>query len=277
MLDALAAAAKALLYAGMLSAGGIVFAHASLRLGGMDTAFTTQAIRRGLMVGIAACLAGGAILIFRLGGQLDEPTLSAVFASSTGATMMMQVTGALLLLGMPDDQDSRIIRLGSAALVVVSFSFSGHAATAGPFEGIFAFIHTAIAAWWIGSLWILRRACVEFRSAELAKLVRRFSALAARMIGVLAVSGLLLIYALVRFEELPALAPYELNLARKLALVVVVLTLAAYNRFRLTPQLLGGNPMTKTSLKKIVEAELIVIGAILIATAVTTTYTSPHG
>lgn len=276
MLDALAAAVKALLYVGFLSGVGAVFAAFTLREATPDSAYAERVTRRGLWLGVAACLAGALILLLRLGGQFDNATLSTVFASSVGAAVLMQLTGAALVLAMPDDRDSRFIRLGSAALVVLAFGFNGHAASAGPFEGIFAFVHTSIAAWWIGSLWILRHACVAHRSAELAKLVRRFGALAARMIGVLAISGLLLIYALVRFETLPALSPYENNLARKLLLVAVVLALAAYNRFRLTPRLLGGNPKTKTSLRKIVEVELVLIGLILIATAVTTTYTSPH-
>jgi putative copper export protein len=90
------------------------------------------------------------------------------------------------------------------------------------------------------------------------------------------IAGLLLIYVLVDFETLPSLSPYEQNLAIKLALVGLVLGLATYNKFRLTPRLIAGDTAAKASLKKMIELELIVIAAVLIATAILTTYTSPH-
>lgn len=276
MLDALAAAAKALLYSGFLSGVGVIFACFALRSDAIDVVYANRIVRRGLLLGICACVAGAYVLLLRLGGEFDETVLSAVFASSTGASLLMQLTGTVLVLALPDDRDSGFIRLGSGALILLSFGFSGHAATAGPFEGLFAFIHASAAAWWIGSLWLLRRACLRSEPANAVQLVRRFSALATRFIAVLAVAGALLIYALVDLSTLPALSAYQRNLAIKLALVVAVLALASYNKFRLTPRLLDGDASATNALRRSIDIELLIIGAILIATAITTTYTSPH-
>jgi len=265
-----------MLYAGFLSGVGVVLSSATLGDTGSDPAHAKLMTRRGLGLGVIACLVGVAILILRLGGQLDEVILSAVFASSTGAALVMQLVGAALVLAMPDDAESQFIRLGGAALILLAFGFSGHAATAGPFQGLFASLHTAAAAWWIGSLWILRHTCERDSLAVATHLVTRFSTLAVRVVGVLVVTGITLIYSLVDFSTFPALSDYQKNLLGKLALVVAVLSLATYNKFRLTPRLNEGDGTAQESLRRMIDFELIIIGAVLIATAVTTTYTSPH-
>jgi putative copper export protein len=280
MLDALAAFVRASLYAALLSGVGAVFADATLRnlgatLAGAVHAATVPIMRRGAIALIVASLLGVVVLIVRLGGQFDE-TLAAVFSSGTGAALFMQIAGATLLLTSGNEPFARGTRLASASLAVLSLAFNGHAATVGPFEGLFVFVHASAAAWWIGSLFVLRNACTKLNTHEIEGLLSRFSVLATQMIGGLVIAGLLLIYVLVDFETLPSLSPYEQNLAIKLALVGLVLGLATYNKFRLTPRLIAGDTAAKASLKKMIELELIVIAAVLIATAILTTYTSPH-
>ena len=276
MVDTLAAITKALLYGALLSCAGAVFASVTLRISDEMQATAFRIARLSSMLLLAACAAGVVVLIVRLGGDFDSSTLAAVFSSSTGAALFMQVTGALLLLSSIGDPTAKYSRAAFAALMTLSFAFSGHAAVAGPFEGLFGFAHATTAAWWIGSLWLLRRGCRDLNHIELAALVQRFSELATRVVGVLAVSGLLLIYVLVNFKSFPALSAYELNLARKLALVVAVLGLACYNKFRLTARVMAGDLAARRSLQRSIDAELLIIGAVLIATAVTTTFTSPH-
>ena len=65
-------------------------------------------------------------------------------------------------------------------------------------------------------------------------------------------------------------------LALKVAIAVTVLALAAYNKFRLTPGVLKGVETAGGALRKVIVGELLLIGGVLIATAVLTTYTSPH-
>jgi putative copper export protein len=277
MLDALAAAVKALLYAGVLSCAGAVFAEASLR-GALGAAvhFPAQVMRRAGLVTIVAALVGALILIFRLGGQFDEPTLSAVFLSSSGAAMSFQLAGPILILvAMGADKTDRAMRLLDAALATVSFAICGHAASAGGLEGAAAFVHVSAAAWWVGSLCVLRYACAHLELVAVAGLVQRFSSIVMRLIGALLIAGLILIAALVDFARHPLLTPYGQILVVKLGIVVLVLGLASYNKFRLTPRLRSGDRTAVASLQRMINAELVAIGAILATTAILTTYTSP--
>jgi putative copper export protein len=277
MLDALAAATKAVLYAGVLSGAGAVLAEASLRrvLGGVDH-FPAQVMRWGGMATIAASLASALILIFRLGGQFDEPTLAAVFLSNSGAALCFQVAGSMLILvAMGEDGTDRGMRLFDAALVTASFAICGHAATAGGLEQMVVFVHVSAAAWWVGSLCMLRYACTHLELAAVAGLVRRFSSIAMWLVGALLVAGLVLLVALIDFARQPLSTPYGQILAVKIGIVILVLGLAGYNRFRLTPRLLAGDQTAVQSLQRMINAELLVIGAVLATTAILTTYTSP--
>jgi len=276
MLDALAALVKALLYAGLLSCAGAVFAEWTLRPSIDCARAAMQLLRRGALLTVVASCASALILMIRLGGELDEATLSAVFISSSGAATFMQLAGAALLLASANDPTAREIRLSNAALMTLSFAFNGHAFAVGLTDGLIAFVHASAAAWWIGSLWLLRVACIEQPLSNAAQVLSRFSLMATRFIGVLVFAGLVLIQALVKFDELPYLTAYEQLLAVKLGIVVLVLSVATYNRLRLTPQVAAGDARAAKSLRATINLELVLIGAIIAVTAILTTYTSPH-
>ncbi len=275
MLDALAALAKALLYGSLLLSAGIVFAQASLSNSSSLDAIALPWMRRSSIAVIAASVVGALVLVLRLGGEFDEEIVAAVLSSATGATLFMQLAGAIVLLGC-GGPGARGIRLTSAGLLVLSLGFSGHAAMVGPFEGLFVFVHASAAAWWAGSLCLLLYACENFEFIAIAGLVRKFSQLATYVVGGLVMAGLLLIYVLVGFQAFPSLSNYEKYLALKLAVVAFVLALACYNKFRLTPRLLLGDRTAVSELRKMIGIELIAIAIVLIVTAVLTTYTSPH-
>lgn len=275
-MDTLAAILKTLLYVGILTASGAVFAAATLRIPPPLDATARRAMRFGASLLLPVALANALVLIVRLGGQFDETTLTAVFSSNFGAAFFMQVTSVALLLTLGDDDSSRGMRLVAAAVATLSIAFSGHAASIGPFEALFVLIHASAVAWWLGSLLLLKAGVVELKLIELDRILRRFSTLATQIVGGLVITGLLLIYVLVEFENFPALSDYERNLIVKLAVVAVVFGLAAYNKIRLTPRVLGGDTNAVKSLKTMINLELVVIGAVLVATAVLTTLTSPH-
>ncbi|MFC4312370.1 copper resistance D family protein [Steroidobacter flavus] len=277
MLDALSMMLKALLYAGILAGAGAVFAQATLRPQPDSVRFLSQLSQRGAALTILAALANAVCLIFRLGGEFDTATLSAVFLSGVGAAICLQVTGsALLLLGAHDGESARAMQLSNAILVTASFAFNGHAAAEGFTTGLVALLHVSLAAWWFAALWVLRDACLHADFNEAATLVRRFSTIAFGLVGGLVIAGLLLVGALVEFDRDPWLSGYGQWLAVKIAIVGIALGLASYNKIRLTPQLVAGDVRAARSLGRMIDAELICIGAVLIATAILTTYTSPH-
>jgi len=277
MLDALAAVAKAFVYLGVLTAAGGVFAHASLGASNLPDGCPERLVRHGAVLVIVAAASAALLLIFRLGGQFDEPTLSAVFISGTGAATTFQLVGALLLLTPAvDDAPRSPTRLSNAVLLTASFAIHGHAATDGVLSGALALIHVSAVAWWVGSLCLLRAACHGLDQQRVATLLQRFSGFALKVVAALAAAGLTLLIALVDLEDEPWRSPYGQVIAMKLVLVIVVLALAGYNRWRLTPRLLAGDRAAVSELRAMVDRELLLIGAILIVTAILTTYTWPE-
>jgi putative copper resistance protein D len=277
VLDALAALLKALTYAGVLSCAGAVFAQITLRPPSDSARVVSRLVRQGAVLTIVAVLASAVCLFLRLGAEFDTATLSAVFLSSVGAAMCLQIAGAgLLLFGTTSDDPVGATQLSNAAIVTVSFAFSGHAAADGLTTGIVACLHVSLAAWWVGSLWILRDACSGKDSTKAAALVSRFSAIAFGLVGGLIIAGLLLIGALVDFSSDPWLSNYGQLLAVKIGIALIALALASFNKFRLTLRLQTGALPALHALRRMIGAELVCIGLVLVTTAILTTYTSPH-
>jgi len=276
MLEAFTALLQFVLYAGVLSGSGAVLAQATLRPAPDQATSLPKITRWGSAVVLAACPLLTLVLILRLGGELDEATLSAVFHSGSGAALFLQLTGAVLLLTSADDDGSILLRLSYAILPLLSFAFSGHAAAVGPGEGLVAALHVSVAAWWLGSLHFLRERCAHAEFAQLVALVMRFSAIAFILAGALIIAGLLLILILVDFSADPWLTPYGWILSAKLCVAGAVLAVAGYNRRQLTPRLLAGDRSAVNALRSSINAEVVLIAVVLAITAILTTYTSPH-
>lgn len=277
MLDAFAAIAQLALYVGTLCASGAVFAQASLKAQG-DVSLTLQRLARwGAVLTISATLGAIFVLILRLGGDVDEATLSAVLMSSVGAAGGMRLTGAVLLLVTPtttDDTFADGMRLSYAALIAASYLFIGHAAATGFAVGLMAVVHISLAGWWLASLIAMEAACRSQPVAVVAALVERFGKLAVGAIVLLIVVGGVLIASLVAWP-LATLSPYIATLGAKLGTVVLVLALASYNKFRLTPRLLRHESGAVGALRRSIDVELLLIAAVLIATTLMTTYNAP--
>jgi putative copper export protein len=151
-------------------------------------------------------------------------------------------------------------------------NFNGHAAAISLPAGLLAMAHVTAASWWVGSLWLLRRACVGEAGDDLVRLVTRFSSLAIRIVASLVVVGVALIVVLVDFDASPWRTDYVQTLALKLAFVAVVLGVAIYNKVQLTPRL----PREAAALRRSITNEFAAIGCVLLVTAVLTTYFAPE-
>jgi copper transport protein len=159
--------------------------------------------------------------------------------------------------------------LSAFALIGVGLSLasSGHAATAPPqwLARPTVFLHGVSVACWIGALVPLTAMARKPMSA-LLPILHRFSRFAVPVVGVLVLTGFTL--AIVQLQSFRALIEtrYGIILSIKLALVVVLLGLAALNRFRLTPALAADPANTKPLLRSIL-AECIVVVSILAVVA----------
>jgi putative copper resistance protein D len=278
MLDALAAANKALLYASLLSCCGVVLSLATLRSVATPrlAGFGQLCMRRTAWATMALSACGALLLFFQLGGDYDDPTLLGVFWSGRGAAFCLQFVGAALLLAMPVDDDPLSgIRISNAALLPASLAISGHAISGGLLNGLVLLAHAAAASWWIGSLLLMRYAWMNETSGQFGSIVAAFSLLALRIVGALVGAGVLLVVILVDFRADPFWSSYVRWLALKVLLAAIVLGLALDNRRRLTPRVTAGDEATAAALCRRVDVELAVIAALLLVTAILTSYTSP--
>jgi putative copper export protein len=273
MLDAVAALAKGLMYGALLSASGVPLAAALLRPSEALHDYALRVMRIAAVAAIALNLLIAALLFVRLGGGFDQPTFNAVFSSGSGASLLLQLTGAALLLTPAEDGVSgHAWRIAAALAMTASVAFSGHAAAIGLPAGLLTMAHVTAAAWWVGSLWLLRRACSSEVGDDLVRLVTRFSWLAVRVVGGLIVAGVALIVALVNFDLSFWLTDYVQTLTLKLAFAALVLGLAIYNKRKLTPRL----PREAAALRRSITAEFAAIACVLLVTAVLTTYFAPE-
>ncbi|HEY7643160.1 MAG TPA: CopD family protein [Steroidobacteraceae bacterium] len=276
MLEAFTALLKFALYAGVLSGSGAVFAQATQDPLPDEAGYLARVTRFGSALVVGACPLITLVLILRLGGEFDDVTMSAVFASGSGAALFLQTAGALLLLTTASDEASMLVRLSYAVLPVLGFAFSGHAAAVGPVDGFVAVLHVSAAAWWLGSLLYLHERCRHADPGRLGNIVARFSSIAFIITGGLVIAGLTLVIILVDFSTDPWLLPYGQILGAKLCVVAALLALAGYNRQRLTPRLLSGDRTAVTTLQRTIVVEMVLIAAVLAITAILTTFTSPH-
>jgi putative copper resistance protein D len=276
MLEAFTALLKFALYAGLMAGCGAVFAHATLDPSPDEASHLARVTRWGSAVVLVACPLLTLILILRLGGEFDDVTLSAVFASGSGAALFLQLTGALLLLTTAIGDSSMLVRLSYAILPVLGFAFSGHAAAVGPVDGSVAVLHVSAASWWLGSLFYLRERCAHADPGRVAAIVTRFSSIAFILTGGLVIAGLALVMILVDFSTDPWLSPYGQLLGIKLCVVAAVLALAGYNRRRLTPRLLAGDGAAASALRRTIVIEMALIAVVLAITSILTTFFSPH-
>jgi putative copper export protein len=108
-----------------------------------------------------------------------------------------------------------------------------------------------------------------------AAVVRRFGAAALAVVALLLAAGAGLLCQLLRgVGELWSDA-YGRFVLTKLVLVVCLLSLAAFNRLRLTPRLWAADGGALRALRRSIRAEVAVAGGVLVVTAALTTLSGP--
>lgn len=135
-----------------------------------------------------------------------------------------------------------------------TFCASGHASTANPawLSRLALWVHSVTVCLWIGALLPLA-AALQMSNAR--ALLRRFSHwIPAILCGVL-VSGSILAYLQIDSASSLWETPYGQILSLKLIMVLALLGLGAYNRFRLTPAVLHVRPAASMLLRRVILLE----------------------
>jgi copper transport protein len=217
-----------------------------------------------LSIGVQGGLLGGT----SLSTITDAATWRIGLASAYGRSALVASVGLLAIVGSlyPLSRAGHTAALAGAATAVASFAFAGHVVTAGPYWFTMpVFIaHTAAVAFWIGSLLPLRAALLH---DDTVLVVRRFSKFAAGAIAILAAAGIIIAALQVRSFIALVTTSYGRLLLAKLALVCGILSIASYNKWRLTPRLALPEADAAAALRRTIVAELALVAAILIVTS----------
>lgn len=147
----------------------------------------------------------------------------------------------------------------------ISLALSGHASTAVSqwLTRPAVFVHTISVLFWVGSLAPL---AIIMRGEAHEDVLARFSKIIPWVVAALLVSGLVL--AIIQVADPAALisTSYGRVLAAKLALVAFILTLAAWNRLRLTPGVMSRASGVGQKLARSIVAEtagvLVILGLV---------------
>jgi len=191
-----------------------------------------------------------ALLAGSFKAALDPAALHAAllemnFGKSSLARFVMALAGCLVLRLLPFSRGAWWICAALGAGVAASFAWMGHGAAT---EGALGWVHLAgdivhslAAAGWIGALAVLYLALYPPRPVDARRLhtaLCAFSGTGTLLVGAIILTGLINNSFLVgwNFRKV-AMATYGWVLATKLALFLLMLALAAMNRYRHTPAL----------------------------------------
>ncbi len=239
-LDALIWLSRIGLYVGLfVGVGGVFFGR---WIGWSMTGVGVPRIA--LLVGLPSAVVSLGVLGLDLLGLPEAALVSAApwtvaFVTSAGPALLVAIAAMLLALtALGRAWYARVLAAIAFAGVGLSLAMTGHAATASPevLTRPAVFVHGLAVAFWIGALAPLA-ALLSKPAPAVLPLLNRFSRIAMPVVAALALTGLTL--AVIQLEKPSALVEtgYGLLLSVKLALVLLLLGLAALNRYRLTPAL----------------------------------------
>lgn len=263
MLEAALVLVRLAQYAGVMTLlGSSLFFLYALPQAGPVSAAALAWPRRLLLVGAGLTLAGGLVgLVLQtatMAGSLTEalkPASLEFMISGTGigrASAVRAAAGGLALLTLLTVRPGRGLWVMAGALgfvACVSLGWMGHGAATegpgGPVHLVNNIAHALAAAVWLGALaaflillWPSGPATPE-RSRALLAALHGFSGIGTALVATIVVTGLVNSWFLVGVERLAGLwtTTYGRLLVAKLLVFVLMLALAAANRFRLTPAL----------------------------------------
>lgn len=176
--------------------------------------------------------------------------------------------------GAGSDRRTRGYALGGVALAVIAPALTGHTRAFSPEPLVVAtdILHVLAGSVWLGGLVGLALALPALAGREdaAAQTLARFSTAAAGILVALTGTGLILAWRILASWENLFGSTYGRLLLVKLAVVLVVVAIAAWNRFLLLPRVraYGGIPGRKSTTARIggtvrVEAALLVVALLL--------------
>ena len=256
-------------YLGLFVGVGGVFFAAWIGQGNGGGRIMIGALKIGLASAVVSVgLQGLDVLDLPLSAITAPATWTTGFNTSLGPALLIAIVSmaiAWLAWRSPTMTISWVLTSVAMLGVGVALAASGHAAAASPqwLTRPSLVLHGICVAYWAGALAPLA-VMARRRNDTLPRVLNRFSGVAVPAVGLLALSGLVL--AVIQLEHVSALVEtrYGIVLLAKLALVVLLLMLAALNRFYLTPFVVADHGNTD-SLRASITLECLLMLAIFAA------------
>jgi putative copper resistance protein D len=220
-----------------------------------------------------ASFLGGGTFTASFDPALLDLVLNSPFGANAATRGLGLLAAAALIMGSrPGDA---FAWLGSAA-VVASFALAGHV-VAEPrwLLSMLIMVHAACIAYWLAALpglWIVTRSDPIERAA---RIVHSFGRTAQWSVGALVVAGSGMLILMAGSPTALAASSWGVVIALKLLAFVALLSLAAWNKLRLTPALLDGDTSAAHRLRRSIAGESTVFVLIFLLTAVLTTTAPP--
>ncbi|MFD2204627.1 copper resistance D family protein [Kiloniella antarctica] len=243
-------------------------------------------IKKLCFVGIVLVLINLGTNILWLSGSefealIDPDMISLVLLSSSGKLQGLLVLGFVLILVATLKRNWLFTLLGIGS-VLASYVLSGHTGAYEPTLLLkpLILVHLLIACFWAGSFVPLLTLLKEHEELA-APTLEHFGRTAAWAIPLLLVSGVIMSWFIAGGYHGLTTTSYGWMILGKFGIVLLVLSLAALNKFRLVPNLSkveSGNDYHNNATRKLrrsIRFEIILVLIILLATAIFTTLISP--
>ncbi|MDB6086744.1 MAG: hypothetical protein JWN43_4625 [Gammaproteobacteria bacterium] len=231
---------------------------------------------------IVAVVGHHALEAARMAGEFSgmwDPTLQAMaWNSPARAALLCRLAGLLLIaLGLRTvSPRSTRVAVAGAALAVGSFTLTGHTSVH-VHRGVLAallMLHLLIVAFWFGALGPLYVASLRETAARASDIIGRFTAVAMWLVPVILLAGMAMAFLLL--PDASALRePYGELLIAKAAGFVLLMGLAAANKWRLGPALVHAPVQVGRWFRRSVAAEFVLITVVFMITAAMTSLFSP--
>ena len=281
--DVLSALVRALSFIAQLQAAGVAIFIAVF---GRHLSAASREVRR---IGFYSAVAG-IVLVFvhygleaarmagALSGVFDLSLQQLVLETPLSTAWILRSAGLALIVGSIRSDGVRaagVCVLG-AILTLAAFLLVGHTATdpARISLAVLLIVHLVVVAFWFGALLPLHAISDKESELQAARVVDDFSRIAIWLVPVILLAGVLMTVLLVDRWTVFA-ESYGLLLLAKVAAFAALMGLAAMNKWRYGPAL-ATTRAAAVGFQRAVMFEYALICAVLIATAIMTTFFSPE-
>lgn len=281
--DVASALVRALSFVALFQAAG---AAIFIALFSVQLETSTAAIRRlgsvSALAGIALVFAHYSLEAARMAGaysgMFDASLQRIVFDSPMSTAFGLRMAGLALIavaIGRAGEAWAAVGVFG-ALLAIAAFLLVGHTASDADrtWLAVLLSLHLFVVAFWFGALAPLYIASRAETAVKAAVIVDRFSRIAAWWVPAIFVAGVLMTILLVDrwavFVE-----PYGAILIGKAVAFAALMVLAGLNKWRFGPALATSSQVV-SAFQRALAAEYLLICAVLVATAVMTTFFSPE-